>query len=46
MVDMGLKVSTDMPREIYNLMKLYPQTTQRQPSVQYVPVPYKTKDKE
>jgi ClpP class serine protease len=46
LVDMGLKVSTDMPREIYNLMKLYPQTIQRRPSVQYVPVPYKTREKE
>lgn len=37
---LGLKVSTDMPREVYQLMALYPQPGQRRPSVQYVPVPY------
>jgi len=38
--EMGLKVSTDMPQEIYSLMELYPQPPQRRPSVQYIPVPY------
>jgi ClpP class serine protease len=37
---MGLKVSTDMPREVYELMQLYPQPMQRRPSVEYIPVPY------
>ncbi len=36
----GLNVSTDMPREVYQLMALYPQATQRRPSVQYIPSPY------
>ncbi|NMB12151.1 MAG: hypothetical protein GX977_07680, partial [Firmicutes bacterium] len=31
------------PREIYTLMELYPQPTQRRPSVQYVPLPYDKK---
>ncbi|MBC7331485.1 MAG: ATP-dependent Clp protease proteolytic subunit [Synergistetes bacterium] len=37
---MGLPVSTDMPEEIFALMDLYPQTSQRRPSVQYIPLPY------
>jgi len=38
---MGLPVSTDMSVEVYDLMDLYPQTAQRRPSVQYVPLPYR-----
>jgi len=38
---MGLNVSTKMPRAIYELMELYPQPPQRRPTVQYVPVPYR-----
>ncbi len=40
--ELGLKVSTEMPREVYQLMALYPQPGQRRPSVQYIPVPYDT----
>lgn len=36
---LGLPVSTDMPKEIYQLMSLYPQTAQRRPSVEYIPSP-------
>jgi ClpP class serine protease len=36
----GLPVSTDLPREVYELMSLYPQLAQRRPSVEYVPTPY------
>lgn len=38
--ELGLPVSTEMPTEVYKLMNLYPQTAQRRPSVQYIPVPY------
>ncbi|MDI3340975.1 MAG: hypothetical protein QJR03_10640 [Sphaerobacter sp.] len=38
--ELGLPVSDQMPPEIYALMELYPQTSQRRPSVEYVPVPY------
>ncbi|MBC7258108.1 MAG: ATP-dependent Clp protease proteolytic subunit [Chloroflexi bacterium] len=38
--ELGLPVSTDMPPEVYELMNLYPQTTQRRPSVEYIPTPY------
>ncbi|MFQ3610532.1 MAG: hypothetical protein SNJ72_03460 [Fimbriimonadales bacterium] len=37
---MGLNVRTDLPQEIYDLMALYPQPTQRTAGVDYVPVPY------
>lgn len=37
--ELGLPVSTDMPKEVYALMALYPQTAQRRPSVEYVPEP-------
>jgi len=36
---LGLKVSTDVPEEVYALMDLYPQPAGT-PSVQYIPVPY------
>jgi ClpP class serine protease len=38
--ELGLIVSTEMPEEVFELMQLYPQTTQRRPSVEYVPMPY------
>jgi ClpP class serine protease len=39
-VELGLPISTDMPEEVYQLMSLYPQTSQRRPSVEYIPMPY------
>jgi len=38
--ELGMNISTEMPPEIYQLMNLYPQTVQRRPSVEYVPMPY------
>ncbi len=38
---MGLRVSTEMPPDVYNLMTLYPQAGHRRPSVQYIPIPYR-----
>jgi hypothetical protein len=35
-----MKVDTDMPQEVYQLMNLYPQANTRRPSVEYVPIPY------
>jgi ClpP class serine protease len=35
---LGLKVSTDMPRTVYDLMELYPQGGGARPSVWYVPL--------
>src|ERR1700731_4050578 len=39
--ELGLPVRTDMPENILRLMNLYPQPTRRQPSVEYVPHPYR-----
>ena len=39
---LGLPISTDMPKEVYQLMNLYPQAGQRRPSVEYIPIPYPT----
>ncbi len=38
--ELGLRVSTDVPEEVYALMDLYPQPSGNQ-SVQYIPIPYK-----
>jgi ClpP class serine protease len=40
-IQLGLSVSTDMPKEVYGLMSLYPQAAQRRPSVEYIPTPYR-----
>jgi ClpP class serine protease len=37
--ELGLPISTDLPKEVYKLMGLYPQTAQRRPSVEYIPTP-------
>jgi ClpP class serine protease len=37
---LGLNIATDLPREMYQLMSLYPQAQQRRPSVEFIPVPY------
>jgi len=44
--EMGLKVSTDMPHEVYALMSLYPQSGMGRPSVQYIPLPITPKQNE
>lgn len=38
--EMGLPITVGLPREIYNLMELYPQPQGGRPSVQYIPMPY------
>lgn len=38
---LGLPVSKEMPVEIYQLMKLFPQPTRSIPSVEYLPLPKK-----
>lgn len=42
--ELGLRVSTEMPREFHSLMALYPQPPQRRPSVQYVPLPSESRE--
>jgi ClpP class serine protease len=39
--ELGLRASSDMPENILRLMQLYPQPIRRQPSVEYVPIPYR-----
>ncbi len=36
---LGIPVRIGLPEEIYNLMRLYPQSAARRPSVEYVPIP-------
>lgn len=43
--NIGLPISTEMPEEVYQLMNLFPQPSNRRPSVQYIPVPYFTEEK-
>jgi ClpP class serine protease len=38
---MGLRVNDQMPREVYELMELYPQARQRRPGVEFIPAPYR-----
>jgi ClpP class serine protease len=38
--ELGLPIDTDLPREVYQLMSLYPQAGQRRPSVDFIPAPY------
>lgn len=37
---LGLPISTDVPKEVYQLMNLYPQAGMGRPTVEYIPVPY------
>ena len=38
---LGLPVSTDMPDAVYEFMRLFPQPTRTQASVQYIPLPFR-----
>jgi ClpP class serine protease len=38
--ELGLPVRGEMPAEFYELLSLFPQPTQRQPTVQYIPTPH------
>jgi len=39
---LGLKISTNVPEEVYTLMSMYPQSSQRRPSVEFIPIPYQS----
>jgi ClpP class serine protease len=41
LAELGLPVASDLPREAFELMELYPQVGRARPSVQFVPVPYR-----
>lgn len=38
--ELGLQISEALPTEVYDLMALYREPTQRRPSVEYIPIPY------
>jgi ClpP class serine protease len=40
--DLELRVNSNMPENMMRLMQLYPQPMRRQPSVEYVPLPYRS----
>lgn len=37
---LGLKINTNMPAGIYQIMSLFPQSNARRPSVEFIPMPY------
>lgn len=39
---LGLPITVGLPQSIYNLMELYPQPQGGRPSVQYIPMPYRS----
>jgi ClpP class serine protease len=42
---LGLPVSGAVPERVYELMNLYPRRSQRRPSVEFIPTPYRTRDR-
>jgi ClpP class serine protease len=43
---LGLPVSDAVPELVYELMTLYPRRSQRRPSVEFIPTPYRTRGHE
>ncbi len=43
--ELGLRVSDEVPEEVYQLMNLYPQANTRRPSVEFIPLPYEERPK-
>ena len=43
---LGLPVSDAVPEPIYELMNLYPRRSQRRPSVEFIPTPYRTRGRD
>jgi len=37
--ELGLPVSCEIPKEVYDLMSLYPQAVQQRPGIEYIPYP-------
>jgi ClpP class serine protease len=40
---LGLPVSGEVPEPVYELMNLYPRRSQRRPSVEFIPTPYRAR---
>lgn len=45
LTEMELPVCGDLSREIYDVMDYYPQPVQRSQSAQYIPVPYRRRER-
>ena len=43
---LGLPVSDAVPESVYQLMTLYPRRSQRRPSVEFIPTPYRTRNRD
>jgi ClpP class serine protease len=43
---LGLPVSEAVPEPVYQLMELYPRRSQRRPSVEFIPTPYRTRGRD
>jgi ClpP class serine protease len=43
---LGLPVSDAVPEPVYELMNLYPRRSQRRPSVEFIPTPYRTRNRD
>ncbi len=43
---LGLHVKEEMPDEVYQLMSLYPQPVKREPAVEFLPIPRRSRTKE
>ncbi len=43
---LGLPVAGAVPELVYELMTLYPRRSQRRPSVEFIPTPYRTRDRD
>jgi ClpP class serine protease len=43
-MQLGLPVSDAVPELVYELMTLYPRRSQRRPSVEFIPTPYRARD--
>ena len=39
LIELGIPVKTEIPREVYMLMELYPQPAQKRPDVEFIPHP-------
>jgi ClpP class serine protease len=37
--ELGLPINPELPREVYELMRLYPQQGKGRPTVEYIPMP-------
>jgi ClpP class serine protease len=44
--ELGLPVSDAVPELVYELMTLYPRRSQRRPSVEFIPTPYRTRGRD